>query len=181
MLGAVISAFSTFIGLFFDMSQNIANWFIGSFAPIQAGRYEYLWLIIIITILVFLLADRLTIAGLGEDVAKSLGLNYNTIVLIATMLVAVAVGIVAAVVGNLPFLGLIVPNIISMMRGDDLRSNLPWVCVLGMGVITLCDIISRTIISPFEISVSVILGTVGAVVFIYLLLRNRKPKGARAR
>ena len=103
MLGAVISAFSTFIGLFFDMSQNIANWFIGSFAPIQAGRYEYLWLIIIITILVFLLADRLTIAGLGEDVAKSLGLNYNTIVLIATMLVAVAVGIVAAVVGNLPF------------------------------------------------------------------------------
>ena len=68
-----------------------------------------------------------------------------------------------------------------MMRGDDLRSNLPWVCVLGMGVITLCDIISRTIISPFEISVSVILGTVGAVVFIYLLLRNRKPKGARAR
>src|SRR5699024_5523111 len=129
----------------------------------------------------FLTSRPLNYSGFRRRCRKITGLNYNTIVLIATMLVAVAVGIVAAVVGNLPFLGLIVPNIISMMRGDDLRSNLPWVCVLGMGVITLCDIISRTIISPFEISVSVILGTVGAVVFIYLLLRNRKPKGARAR
>lgn len=179
MLGAVISAFSTFVGLFFNMSQNIQNWFIGSFAPIQAGRYEYLWIIIIITILIFMLASRLTIAGLGEDIAKSLGLNYNTIVLIATMLIAVAVGIVAAVVGNLPFLGLIVPNIISMFRGDDLKSNLPWVCVLGMGIITVCDIISRTIIMPFEISVSVILGTVGAVVFIIILLRQRRPRRLR--
>jgi iron complex transport system permease protein len=179
MLGAVISAFSTFVGLFFDMSQNIQNWFIGSFAPIQAGRYEYLWIIIIITILIFMFANRLTIAGLGEDIAKSLGLNYNTIILLATMLIAIAVGIVAAVVGNLPFLGLIVPNIVSMIRGDDLRSNLPWVCVLGMGTITLCDIISRTIIMPFEISVSVILGTVGAVVFIIILLRQRRPRRLR--
>lgn len=179
MLGAVISAFSTFVGLFFDMSQNIANWFIGSFAPIQAGRYEYLWIIIIITILIFMFANRLTIAGLGEDIAKSLGLNYNTIILLATMLIAIAVGIVAAVVGNLPFLGLIVPNIVSMIRGDDLRSNLPWVCVLGMGTITLCDIISRTIIMPFEISVSVILGTVGAAVFIIILLRQRRPRRLR--
>lgn len=178
MLGAVVSAFSTFFGLFFDMSQNIQNWFIGSFAPIQVGRYEYLW-IIIITILIFMFANRLTIAGLGEDVAKSLGLNYNTIVLIATMLIAIAVGIVAAVVGNLPFLGLIVPNIVSMIRGDDMRSNLPWVCLMGMATITVCDIISRTIIMPFEISVSVILGTVGAVVFITILLRQRRPRRLR--
>ncbi|WP_339230956.1 iron chelate uptake ABC transporter family permease subunit [Oceanobacillus sp. FSL K6-2867] len=174
MLGAVISAISTFIGLVFQMSQNVETWFVGSFASIQIGRYEYLWLIVLITILIFIYADRLTLAGLGEDVTTSLGVSYNKIVLIGTGLIALAVGIVAAVIGNLPFLGLIVPNIVSMFRGDDLRSNLPWVCVSGMGALTISDIISRTIIMPFEVPVSLILGTVGAVVFIVILLRRRR-------
>ena len=174
MLGAVISAVSTFIGLVFQMTQSIENWFIGSFAAVQIGRYEYLWIIVIITVLIFIYADRLTLAGLGEDVATSLGANYNKIIILGTGLISLAVGIVAAVIGNLPFLGLIVPNVISMYRGDDLSSNLPWVCVLGMGAITLCDIISRTIISPFEVPVSLILGTVGAVIFIVILLKRRR-------
>ena len=179
MLGAVISAVSTFIGLLFQMTQNIESWFVGSFAAVQIGRYEYLWLIVLVTILIFIFANRLTLAGLGEDVATSLGVNYNRIVLLGTGLISIAVGIVAAVIGNLPFLGLIVPNIVSMFRGDDLRSNLPWVCVIGMGTITVCDIISRTIIMPFEVPVSLILGTVGAVVFIAILLRQRKPRRLR--
>ncbi|NMM53633.1 iron chelate uptake ABC transporter family permease subunit [Paenibacillus aquistagni] len=179
MLGAVISAISTFMGLFFQMTQIIESWFVGSFAAVQIGRYEYLWIIVIITFLIFIYANRLTLAGLGEDVATNLGVNYNRIILLANGLIAVAVGIVAAVIGNLPFLGLIVPNIVSMFRGDDLRSNLPWVCVIGMSTITLCDIISRTIIMPFEVPVSLILGTVGAVVFITILLRQRKPRRLR--
>ena len=176
MLGAVVSAFSTFMGLLFRMTQSIEAWFVGSFAPVQVGRYEYLWLIVIVSLLIFLYADRLTLAGLGEDVATSLGVNYNKIVILGTGLISVAVGIVAAVIGNLPFLGLIVPNIVSLYRGDDLKSNLPWVCVLGMGVITLCDIISRTIIMPFEVPVSLILGTTGSVIFIVILLKQRKPQ-----
>jgi iron complex transport system permease protein len=174
MLGAVISAITTFIGLVFQMTQNIESWFVGSFAQVQVGRYEYLWIIVIVTFLIFIYADRLTLAGLGEDVATSLGVNYNKIVLLGTALISVAVGIVAAVIGNLPFLGLIVPNIVSMYRGDDLRSNLPWVCVLGMGTITICDIVSRTLIMPFEVPVSLILGTTGSVVFISILLRQRR-------
>ncbi|MFA5570612.1 MAG: iron chelate uptake ABC transporter family permease subunit [Sphaerochaetaceae bacterium] len=173
MLGAVVSAISTFIALTFRMSQNVEAWFVGSFAPIQVGRYEYLYLIVIVTIVIFIYADRITLAGLGEDIATSLGVNYNTIVIVGTALIAIAVGVVVSVVGNIPFLGLIVPNIVSMYRGDDLRSNLPWVSVLGMGIITLMDIISRTIIMPFEVPVSLILGTVGAVVFIFILLRKR--------
>lgn len=176
MLGAVVSAISTFLGLLTQMTQSISNWFIGSFANMQIGRYEYLWLIVAVTVLIFIYADRLTLAGLGEDVATSLGANYNRIIILGTGLISLAVGIVAAVVGNLPFLGLIVPNVVSMYRGDDLRSNLPWVCVLGMGVITACDIISRTIIMPFEVPVSLILGTVGSVVFVLILLKRRKPQ-----
>lgn len=179
MLGAVISAVSTFLGLFFRMSQTLEGWFVGSFASVQVGRYEYLWLILIATVLIFLLANRLTLAGLGEDVATSLGVNYNQLMMVATGLIALSVGVVATVIGNLPFLGLIVPNLVSMFRGDDLRSNLPWVCVVGMGAILVCDLISRTIIAPFELPVSLILGTVGAFVFIGILLRQRKRGGVR--
>nr|WP_047374645.1 iron chelate uptake ABC transporter family permease subunit [Exiguobacterium sp. ZOR0005] len=179
MLGAVISAVSTFLGLFFRMSQTLEGWFVGSFASVQVGRYEYLWLILISTVLIFLLANRLTLAGLGEDVATSLGVNYNQLMMIATGLIALSVGVVATVIGNLPFLGLIVPNLVSMFRGDDLRSNLPWVCVVGMGAILVSDLISRTIIAPFELPVSLILGTVGAIVFITILLRQRKQGGVR--
>jgi len=174
MLGAVISAVSTFVGLVFQMTQSIENWFVGSFASVQIGRYEYLWIIVVVTVFIFIYADRLTLAGLGKDVATSLGANYNKIIILGTGLISLVVGIVAAVIGNLPFLGLIVPNVVSMYRGDDLRSNLPWVCVLGMGTITLCDIISRTIIMPFEVPVSLILGTFGAVVFIVILLKRRR-------
>ncbi|WP_371816148.1 ABC transporter permease [Exiguobacterium sp. s150] len=179
MLGAVISAVSTFLGLFFRMSQTLEGWFVGSFASVQVGRYEYLWLILISTVLIFLLANRLTLAGLGEDVATSLGVNYNQLMMVATGLIALSVGVVATVIGNLPFLGLIVPNLVSMFRGDDLRSNLPWVCVVGMGAILVSDLISRTIIAPFELPVSLILGTVGAFVFIGILLRQRKRGGVR--
>lgn len=174
MLGAVISALSTFLGLAFNMTQNISNWFIGSFSAVQTGRYEYLWLIIPLTIAIFLYADRLTLAGLGSDIATSLGVSYSRIVLTGTALISLTVGIVTAVIGSLPFLGLIVPNIVSRFRGDDLKHNLPWVCLLGMGTITLCDILSRVIIMPFEVPVSLILGTFGSLVFILLLLGQRR-------
>lgn len=173
MLGAVVSAISTFVGLEFDMLQVIEVWFQGSFAPVQKGRYEFLYFIIIITIMIYIYADRLTVAGLGEDIATNLGLDYKRIILISNIMVALAVGIVAAVVGNLPFLGLIVPNIVSMYRGDDLRENIPWVCVISMIVMLAADIISRIIIAPFELPVSLILGSMGSVIFIIILL-NRK-------
>ena len=54
------------------------------------------------------------------------------------------------------------------------RSNLPWVCLAGIAVVTVCDILGRTIIAPFEIPVSVILGIVGAAVFVILIVRQVK-------
>lgn len=176
MMGAVVSAISTFIGLQFNALQVIETWFQGSFAPVQKGRYEYLFLIIVITILIYVYADQLTLAGLGEDVATNLGLSYKKIILIANILVALAVGVVSAVIGNIPFLGLIVPNLVTMYRGDHLRENIPWVCVISMIVMLASDILSRTIIAPFELPVSLILGSIGSIVFIVILLNNRRFK-----
>lgn len=176
MLGAVVSAFSTFLGLAFNMTQSIETWFQGSFSSAQRGRYEYLYIIILITIIIYFYADKITLAGLGKNITTSLGENYNKIILVGTALVSLAVGIVASVIGNLPFLGLIVPNIISIARGDKLRENLPWVALLGMASILICDIIARVIISPFEVPVSLILGTLGSIVFILILLKQRSDK-----
>ena len=174
MLGAVVSAVSTFIALQTDLLQSLGVWFAGSFTSVIAGQYEILWVVLLVVVAVFFYADRLTAAGLGEDIATNIGLNYNRIVLVGTSLVAVATGVVTVVVGNLPFLGLIVPNIVSMLRGDDLRSNLPWVCLTGIGVVTLCDLLGRIVIAPFEMPVSVILGVVGAAVFIALIVKRSR-------
>lgn len=174
MLGAVVGSISTYMALSFDMLQNLGVWFAGSFTGVLQGNYEYLWIVALVGVAVFVAADRFTVAGLGKEIATNVGVNYNGIVLLGTMLVAIATGVVTVVVGALPFLGLIVPNIVSMIRGDDLRSNLPWVCLLGIAIVTICDLMGRTIIMPFEVPVSVILGIVGSAVFISLLLRQRK-------
>ncbi|WKD61748.1 Iron-uptake system permease protein FeuB [Corynebacterium ciconiae DSM 44920] len=176
MLGAVISSISTFVALQTDMLQQLGIWFAGSFTSVLRGQYEVLWLVAVIVVAVWILADRLTAAGLGEELATTIGVNYQRVLLIGTILIALATGVVTVVVGNLPFVGLIVPNVVSMIRGDDLRSNLPWVCLLGVGIVTVCDLIGRLIIMPFEIPISVVLGIVGAVVFIGLLLSHRKGR-----
>lgn len=174
MLGAVVSSFSTFFALQTNLLQNLGVWFAGSFTSVIRGQYEVLWVVLAVVAVIFWYADRLTAAGLGEEFATNVGLNYARIMLVGTVLIAVATGVVTVVVGSLPFLGLIVPNMVSIFRGDDLRSNLPWVALTGVGVVTVCDLIGRLIIAPFEIPVSVILGIVGALVFIFLIMRGRR-------
>ena len=174
MLGAVVSAVSSYVALATDTLQQLGIWFMGSFTSVYEGQYEVLWIVLLVLVAVYFYADKLTVAGLGEDIATNIGLNYQRMILLGTGLIAVATGVVTVVVGALPFLGLIVPNVVSMLRGDDLRSNLPWVCLLGIATVTLCDLIGRTIISPFEMPVSVILGVVGAIVFVVLIVRSTK-------
>lgn len=174
MLGAVVGAVSTFIALSTNLLQSMAAWFTGSFTSVLRGQYEPLWIVLLVVIAVFITADRFTIAGLGRDVATNVGVDYSRVVLIGTVLIALAAGVVTVVVGNLPFLGLIVPNVVSLIRGDDLRSNLPWVALGGIALVTVCDILARVVNAPFEVPVSLILAMVGAVVFITLLLRQRR-------
>ncbi|MFK4760031.1 ABC transporter permease [Microbacterium sp. ZW T5_45] len=174
MLGAVVSAFSTFLALRFNLLQVIGGWFMGRFTGIEIGRYEPLWIVLFVAIAVMVAADRFTAAGLGKDIATNIGLHYERVVLLGVGLVAMTTGVVTVIVGALPFLGLIVPNLVSMVRGDDLRSNLPWVFLTGIWIVTVCDLIGRTIIMPFEVPISLVLGVVGSAVFIAMLLRTRR-------
>ncbi|GMA39745.1 iron chelate uptake ABC transporter family permease subunit [Mobilicoccus caccae] len=173
MLGAVVGAISTFLAGRFNLLQSMSAWRSGGFNSIVEGFYEPLWAVVVISIIAWIAADRFTVAGLGEETATNLGLNYRAVVLFGTVLVALATGITSVVVGFIPFLGLIVPNLVSMLLGDDLRRNLPWVALTGTVLLLVCDLIGRTVIAPMEIPASVILGVVGACVFIAIVVRNR--------
>lgn len=178
MFGAVVSAVSTFLAVEFNLLQVLGSWFMGRFTGVEVGRYEPLWIVLVVAIVVVVAADRFTVAGLGKDIATNVGLNYERVVLLGVGLVSLTTGVVTVIIGALPFLGLIVPNLVSMIRGDDLRSNLPWVFLTGIWIVTVCDLIGRTIIMPFEMPISLVLGIVGSVVFIAMLLRTRRT-GAR--
>lgn len=172
MLGAVIGALTTYLAGSFNLLQSMSAWRSGGFSGIVRGFYEPLWATVIVAVLAVVFARRFTVAGLGRDLATGVGLSYQSTVFIGVSMVALASGVTSVVVGALPFLGLIVPNIVSMILGDDLRRNLPWVALLGVGLLIACDLIGRTVVAPMELPASVILGVLGAAVFIIMILRG---------
>lgn len=177
MLGAVFSAVTTFLAMEFELLQSLGGWESGDFSAVLQGRYELLWIVGALTVLAMLIADRFTVAGMGKAFSVNVGLNYQQVMLIGMAIISVISGVVVVVIGVLPFLGLIVPNIISLAMGDNLRYTIPWVALFGGALVVLCDIIGRLVVYPFEIPVSVILGVIGAAVFLFLLLRKPRHAG----
>ena len=170
--GSIIEALVNFIGIETNTLQLLSVWFAGDFSAVLAGRYELLWLTGIMTVVIYVLADRLTIAGLGQNISISLGVNYVRMMWIALFTVAMITAIVVVTVGQIPFIGLVVPNIVSRLAGDRLRQNLPSVALLGANALLICDIIGRTIDPPYEVPVSMIFGIIGTIVFLYLLFKR---------
>lgn len=172
IFGGVIESVAVFIAYETEMLQLLGVWQQGDFSGVLLGRYELLWMTGILAVCAYLIADQLTIIGLGETVAVNLGLNRNTILWAGLIIVALITSLVVVTVGNIPFIGLVVPNIVSRMMGDKLRQSLPAVALMGAAMVLLCDIIGRLIRFPFEIPVSTVFGVVGTVLFLYLLLRK---------
>ena len=172
VFGGVISATTTFIAYQFEMMQMLSVWQFGDFSAVLSGRYEWLWVTGVLTVIAYVLADQLTIVGLGDGVATNLGINKNLITGFAIFLVAMVSAIVVVTVGSIPFVGLVVPNIVSRLMGDKLRHCLPAVALLGACAVLICDIVARTISYPFEVPVATVFGVVGAVIFLWLLLKS---------
>lgn len=172
MLGGVVSAITTFIAYRFDLLQSLNSWTTGDFSGVLRGRYELLWIAFALTVVAYIAADRFTVAGLGEDFTTNLGLNYRRVVTLGLIIVSMVSASVVVTVGMIPFLGLIVPNVVSMFVGDNLRRALPWIAVLGAGLVLACDIAGRLIRFPYEIPIGTMMGVVGSVIFLYLLLRR---------
>ncbi|MGO4841655.1 iron chelate uptake ABC transporter family permease subunit, partial [Rhizobiaceae sp. 2RAB30] len=122
------------------------------------GRYELLWISFGLTGLAYLMADHLTVAGMGEDFTTNVGLNYRRVVRLGLVIVSMVTAVVVVTVGMIPFLGLIVPNVVSMILGDNLRKSLPWVAVLGAGFVLACDITGRLVLHPYEVPIGTVAG-----------------------
>jgi len=81
-------------------------------------------------------------------------------------------------VGAIPFLGLIVPNIVTLMLGDNLRRVLPTTALAGAALVVFCDILGRWLIFPYEIAVGTIVGVIGSAIFLVLIMRRRNTYAA---
>ena len=173
MYGNILSSVTTFLGYEADLIQNISSWLMGSFTLVISGRYELLYVSIPAVILAYLYANKFTVAGMGEDFAKNLGLSYKFVLNIGLILVAIIATTVVLTVGVIPFLGLIVPNIVSLYMGDNLRKIIPHTAVLGIVFLLVCDIIGRIIVHPYEIPVNVTVAVIGSAIFLILLFRGR--------
>ncbi|UXR73783.1 MULTISPECIES: ABC transporter permease [unclassified Staphylococcus] len=174
MLGGIVSSFSTFLALRTNAVQSLGNWLNGNFAVITSGRYEILYLSIPLLILTYLFANQFTIAGMGRDFSKNLGLNYDLIMNIGLFITATITALVLVTVGTLPFLGLIVPNIVSIFRGDHLKNALPHTAMLGAIFVLISDILGRVIVYPYEINIGLTIGVFGTFIFIIMLIRGRR-------
>ena len=173
MFGNILSSITTFFAYKANVIQNMSAWLQGDFSMIMKGRYELLYISIPVLIITYLYANRFTVAGMGEDFSKNLGLAYRRIVNIGLILVALITTTVVLTVGMIPFLGLIIPNIVSIFKGDHLQKTLPHTALLGAIFLLICDILGRVLIYPYEISISLMVGVIGSGIFLYLLFRRK--------
>ncbi|EJF89267.1 ABC transporter permease [Bartonella tamiae] len=177
MLGYIIGAFTNGVADNEMLLPSLQAYLFGSFSMVIDGKYELLWLSVPLCIIAYIAADRFTVAGLGEDFANNLGLNYRNIMILGLLIIAMITACVICTVGRIPFIGLVVPNIVSIMMGDNIRRSAPWIAMTGAGLVLLCDIFGRLIGQSGEIPVGTTMGVIGSVLFIALLLRWRKRIG----
>src|SRR5690625_2073339 len=174
MFGSIIGSISTFFAYKNDLIQNMSSWMQGDFSMIMSGNYELMFVSVRILVIAYFYANKFTIAGMGEEFSKNLGLNYRQVVNLGLIIVALVTSSVVLAIGVIPFLGLIIPNIVTIYQGDHLKNNLLHTALLGAVFVLMCDVIGRVIIYPYEIPISLTVGVIGSGIFIYLLLRRKK-------
>lgn len=172
MFGNIIGSATTFIAYKYNLMQDITAWMQGNFSMIIKGNYEMLYITIPCIIMAYIYANKFTIAGMGEDFATNLGLNYNKVVNLGLMIVAIVTVCVVITAGSIPFIGLIVPNIVSMYKGDNLKDIIWHTGLFGAIFVLVCDIFSRTVIYPYEIPIGLTVGAIGSIIFLFMILRR---------
>ncbi|WP_019223642.1 ABC transporter permease [Bartonella rattaustraliani] len=177
MLGYIIGSLTNAIADHEMLLPSLQAYLFGSFSMILEGKYELLWFSFPLCILAYFTANRFTVAGLGEDLTNNLGLNYRSVMLFGLLIVSSITAVIVCTVGKIPFVGLIIPNLVSNFMGDNMRHTAPWVAISGAGIVLICDILGRIIHPSLEIPISTLMGVIGSFIFIILLLRWRKRLG----
>lgn len=172
MYGSVLSSIAEFYAYRHNILQSMQGWLLGDFSRVVQGHYELIYIILPIIILAYIYAHRFTVLGMGEDMAASLGLGYAATAALGLMLVSVTVAASVITIGAIPFVGLVIPNLVALKYGENLSRTLPVVALGGACLLLICDIFGRLIIYPFEVPIGLTAGGVGGVIFLVLIMRG---------
>lgn len=172
MYGSVLSSIAEFYAYRHNILQSMQGWLLGDFSRVIQGHYELIYIILPIIVLAYIYAHRFTVLGMGEDMAASLGLGYAATAALGLMLVSVTVAASVITIGAIPFVGLVIPNLVALKYGENLSRTLPVVALGGACLLLICDIFGRLIIYPFEVPIGLTAGGVGGVIFLVLIMRG---------
>ena len=177
MYGGLIAAISTAIAFRFEAIQMLNAFNMASFA--RLGHFEMVYIVIVPLVFTVLYATKFSIIGLGADFAKNLGVNYDRVVFLGLIVISLISAAVFVSVGPLPFVGLIIPNMATSFYGDNLKKSIFDLMVFGAVFVLICDIVSRLVMYPFEMNVSVTVSLVGGIIFMIYLVRGMSSGRAK--
>ena len=179
MFGNVLGGIISFIAYKYEVTQQLSTYFVGSFSLIIKGNYELVWLVVPLVILAFVFANYFNIVGIGKDFSQNLGVNYKLVLFLGLTIASMITASVITVVGQISYIGLIVPNIVAMFKGDKIKGTLVDTALLGALFVLICDMIARSVIMPYELPIELIAGIIGSVLFIGMLMYklNRGRRG----
>lgn len=172
MYGGLISGVTTSIAYRFNVLQMLTSLNLGSFA--RLGNFALVYIVIIPLVFSVIYSSRFSIVGMGEDFSKNLGLNYNRIIFLGLVIIALISASTYVAVGPMPFIGLIIPNMTTSFYGDNIKRSIIDIMFFGADFVLLCDILSRLVIFPFEMSVSITISIIGGIVFMVYLVRGMR-------
>ncbi|WP_060203742.1 FecCD family ABC transporter permease [Sporosarcina koreensis] len=177
LAGAAVSAFlfaiSEGIGLYFKISKSVSMWTAGGMIGTSWNQLQVLIPIIAIGIAgALMLSRQLTILSLNEEVAVGLGQKITQVKMILFVIIVILAGASVALVGNMAFIGLMVPHIVRAIVGTDYRFIIPMSAIIGAIFMLLADTVGRTIHAPYETPVAAIVATVGLPFFLIIVRKG---------
>ena len=175
-IGAVFTAVTQMLVVFFEVAQDLSYWTAGGISGI---RMEQVFLVLPWTMIGLLIAisisKSVTLLSFGEEVAIGLGSNLDRVRAFAGVTVLILSGSAVALAGPIGFVGLITPHIVRKMVGIDYRRVIPFSALVGTVIVVVADVLTRLVNPPYETPLGAITAIIGVPFFIYLA--NRRGGG----
>lgn len=171
LLGAVSDTVTTLVP---QVSIMRSDFKIGDFSAVTEAKLIPAATVILAALLVlFTLSNELDVLTLGEDCAKSLGMKTAGMRVVFFLLAALLAGAAVSLSGLLSFVGLLVPHTVRRIATARSRHLLPLCALFGAGFVTLCDTLARTVFSPYELPVGILMAFLGAPFFLVILIQGK--------
>jgi iron complex transport system permease protein len=155
--------------------KKIIFWTMGSLASISWSHIVFLLPVMAVCAgTLLLLAKNLTVMQLGDDTARSLGVNTRRTTVMALVFSSVLISVIVSFCGAISFIGLIVPHITRLLVGNYNRAVFFNSMLIGAFCLLLADTLARTVAAPSELPVGAVTAMTGVPYFIFLLMRNKK-------